>query len=446
MAVRQQKIVLISTSALILAFSYVIASLWWGIFIFLVPLYFCVLKYPVNPIKDGLLWGTLFWTIQYYGIINVLYEKAEGEWRLLAGLLLIVYSTLYVMLWFWAATKTAQLYNNTYWLLLCWAIATFAYFYWVRYYMFFIFTQNIGYPFGYPTLLLAQCPQTLRLLAIFGSHVFLLLIIASNGLAAQALYYSSYKSFLLATMLLVPFGAGFVYKPKYKKPACLNQLGYLSPPNTNDAGECADIINEKITELIIRQPTVRTVMMPESAYPYYLNQHPRVLELWGSNALFNGLRLLIGAYRMDEQGKGYNSCYNIQEGRIISFYDKSLQFPFVEYHPLPYLSIVKGLFLKNKREFSARKGTAHPFVLTDNLTLLPMLCSDLFFDLTINNKYTYPLLCAVNDNWFSISYMRNLMFLFATYKSMELNRDIVYISHTKGMWLSPSTESWHLLC
>lgn len=446
MAILVPRTALISASALVLAFSYILCTLWWGIFIFLVPLFFCVLQYTVTPVRDGLLWGVLFWTIQYYGIIYVLYEKAEGEWRLLAGLFLIIYSTIYVILWFLVATKTAKIYNNKQWALLCWGAATFAYFYWVRYHMFFIFNQNIGYCFGYPTLLLAQCPRTLVLLAMFGSHLFLALIITSACSAAQALYDHSYKKLLLAIVVLAPFGAGLVWMPTNTKPEGLPLLGYVSPNHANknmDAYEYAHAINEKITELIIRQPTVHAVVMPESAYPFYLNQHTQTLELWGTNALCDDTRLLIGAYRIDEEGKCHNSCYNIRRGRIISFYDKILQFPFVEYCPF---NVLKGLFLKNKQEFTPQRVTAHPFELTSSLSLLPVLCSDLFFDLTITGEHTYPLLFAVNDDWFTITYMRNLMFLFAAYKSMELTRDIIYVSYYKGVWLSPSTKHWPLLC
>lgn len=441
---RHRKI-LVSSSALILAASYLITFLWWTVFIFLIPLFFCALKYPIKPYKDGLVWGLLFWTIHYYGIVYVIYEKGEGEWRLLAGLFLILYSSLYVILWFAIAKRLAHLRDSSSWKVVCWIVATFFYFYWVRYYMFFIFNQKIGYSFGLPTLLLAHSPKTLVLLPTFGTNIFLLITLASGGMAALALYERSYCKLLFALAVLVPFGVGFVWQPPAEKPKALNLFGYITPISSPSPYECAVDINEKITELLIRHPSVQYVVMPESAYPFYLNEDRQALELWRTNALRNNACLLLGSYRNEKTSQGHNSFYHIQEGRIISFYDKRLQFPFIEYHPWNHCEKIKELFLKNKKEFTCSKRTAHPFILSDTLSVMPMLCSDLFFDLPLSTNNKWPIVCAVNDNWFSILYMRKLMLLFAVYKSIETSHDIIYVSYSHGVWLSPSTHCWNLL-
>ena len=73
--------VLIVLSAVLLCVAYAWPVYWcWLVFVFLIPLF--AVDRPVG-FKDGLLWGLVFYSLHLYPIAQILYDRAQGEYRLL---------------------------------------------------------------------------------------------------------------------------------------------------------------------------------------------------------------------------------------------------------------------------------------------------------------------------------------------------------------------------
>ena len=443
MTTRQAR-TLVSFSAILLAMAYVHSALLVCVFMFLIPLFCVVLDNSIEPIKDALLWGLVFWTLHYYGIIRVIYEKGEGQWRLAAGVFLILYTALYVVLWFFFSTWLTKM-RSSFCKLMVWCGTTLMYFYTVQHHIFFIFNQDFGYSFAYPTILLAHAPKTLFLLPVLGRHLYLLLIIVSSACAAYAIHIRRLLPLVGCALALLPLGAGFLNTVTHKAPAEIKLFGYAAPQERtySNAYECALIINEKITELAIRHPEVLYIVTPESAFPFFVNTCPEAISLWEHNALCDSRTLFLGGYRSSANGAFHNSLFCIQKSRITKPYDKCSLVPFIEYFPWSYAKCIRNLFLLNKNEFAKSNCAPQPLILSPTISVLPLLCSDLYFDTSLPLS-TIPILCAVNDRWFTATYMQRLMYLYAKYKCMELNRDIIYVAYSRAIWISPSTEFWPL--
>lgn len=415
------------------------------VFIFLTPIFYVVLMQKAQHwFLVGLLWGIIFWATHLVGIVMVLHERGCGPHRLLFGVGLIVYCALHAGLWFFSGHRMSLLYKtSSWWPGLCWLVTTEFYFIIVTHYMLWPFGVVMGYCFANPLLPLAQYPFLLRSLPHIGPHVLLGFLIVGQYLIAVVFYSKSKKALLCGALCFLPFVWGWFDIKNVKIPYQATKIGYISPPARQLlVWQAAEDINWRIVLLRQHSPNIHTIVMPESALPVLLNQHQNIIDLWGANALEDEITLLIGASRSDQQNE-YNSFYKIRGCRITNYYDKNFYLPFTEYCPWPwnYFNCFTNLFLKNKKGFSPKENSRVFFSLTADCVVVPQLCSDLFFEHGFEQACMprSPILFAVNDGWFSAQYMRHLMQLFAVFKAVQYNRDIIYVGHFFGVWIDKET-------
>lgn len=91
------------------------------------------------------------------------------------------------------------------------------------------------------------------------------------------------------------------------------------------------------------------VVMPETAFPYFLNEAPEVVETLKEKSFESPI--LTGALKL-ENGSVYNSSYFFKDGQM-QIFDKVVAVPFGEVNPLPkFMSkIVNNLFFNGAEDY-----------------------------------------------------------------------------------------------
>jgi len=413
----------------------------WFVFFFLIPVFWCTCigGYALS-FWQGFAWGLIFYGIHFYAFALLFIERAQGELRLLAYVFLVVYCALHAGIWFWLMQCCAAYHSNLVWRVACYSGVTTLYFMFMRCVGLWFTGHLLGYPFALPLLPLAQYPQLLYALPFLTAPGLLLFLICMQICAIVGYIKKSAVCGLLTLFFLAPFAYGWLSSAVCLVPAYVATLGYVEPPHGTNLHplDCAQAINSGIQKLMATTAETRCIIMPEAAYPFVLNEHTYATQMWCNNALLDEVFLLIGAHRTNKELL-QNSLFCVTPSSITTHYDKTKKMPFVEYLPALWnqFNFCKTLFLKEKKEFTTTQKVCRDFIkISDDLIFEPLICSDLYFDTPTRYPVRIPLLCAVNDSWFSATYMRTLMYLFAIFKAMQEQRDIVYVGHYYGIWIS----------
>ncbi|MCX5922300.1 MAG: hypothetical protein NTX86_03155 [Candidatus Dependentiae bacterium] len=432
----------ISLSALALSSAFFWSKhLFWLVFIFLVPLFYSILKKPkIVGFTYGLWWGLLFFGTHCYGIVRLILEKGHGPFRIFLGIFFVIYCALHAGLWFWGAQRLARVRAQSInWMALCWLITTMAYFYWVRHGILWPLGSYMGYCAGSPLLVLAEYSMLLQALPIIGEYGLLFALCVMQMSIVLAYIKKSWWHAGLAIMCLVPFFMGLWQSSLYDGTSYVSTLGYVAPPSRSDTLEDqAAYVNEAIYQKLANKPSVTTIIMPETSFLAPLNYHTWIGHSWAEH----DVTIAVGSARVIENDEGvqnFTSYFIIKHGRIVQWYDKKNLCPFTEFIPSIFkkFSCCRALFLNECNDYCVSEQSDR-LELSPTLTAVPRLCSDIFIgnDHMRNEQEDLPLLVAINDTWFSAVYMRRLMYLFAIFESVRLQRDTIFASHSTGFWIS----------
>jgi len=409
-----------------------------GVFIFLIPIYFISLcnSYPLNFSK-GIFWGMCFWIVHLFWMVH-LFGVAAYTLPLIVGFVVPINYILTAGLWFWLAKVLIRLVkkNTPLWIGASWIIATFGYFYWVRYCSFLPLGLFMGNPFGSPLLPLAQAPILLATLPILGEHILSMLLFISQWFIAETLYRKKISYLGLAICCLFPFVVGSLQGPlNIEIPPYVDSLGFVKPPLVKDPIKLAQAIDNQISHLIRNHPRVNTVLMPETSYPGAINESPYIIQLLAREVFKSNLNLIIGAQRSDEKKKKYNTIYWIKNDKTITYYDKNVRMPFTEYMPFPWNKIIN---FDIKDEVTDNEITRPLLKVNSNFTCIPSICSEIYFSSSSHPEVDkkIPLLVTVKEVWTPEYYLHYLMFLFAIFKAIQIQRDIIYVGYVHAYWIS----------
>jgi len=414
----------------------------WFVFIFLIPVFYLVANKQIcYTFCEGLLWGIIFFSLHMYGLLCVILERAQGQGGLFAFSALVLYCSVYAGVWFWLASLCATLFYKGTYRLLPWIAMTFVFFFVVNHSIFFIFGCVEGYPLALPLLPLACYPQWLRLMPTVGTTILFLILLFFTYFFS--LFLVEYKLYFLigAAFCFLPFSIGWLLpKSNVMIPEYVHQIAAISPPHCDkNPLDAAQEITYHLIDCCELNPEATIFIMPESTFPFPLNEYLYVLKMWSQNVLFDEKILVLGAHRC-ENNKYYNTLYCIKEGRITQLYDKTHVIPFTESLP-PFFknhSFFKNLFLNHKKEFTRSKKQRTILSITKDLKVVPYICSELFF--SSQKEADASILCIINDSWFSAVYMRHLLFLAACYKALEWQQPILYVSYYYAHYLEPNGQ------
>jgi apolipoprotein N-acyltransferase len=181
-----------------------------------------------------------------------------------------------------------------------------------------------------------------------------------------------------------------------------------------------------LTEAANKHPDKRVFVLPESTFPFPLENNSYALKMWTDNALKEDKVLVIGGYRSEEQ-KLFNTMYIVKNNRIIFYYDKTHLVPFFEEKKnLPKL-FKKGnsLFLSKRNSFIRSKNPCRTCFLED-ISFKPLICSEVFWKLP---KKGNQFLVLANDFYFSFSYFPRVMKRLAQMNTYKQASNLVYCSY-----------------
>jgi len=283
---------------------------------------------------------------------------------------------------------------------------------------------------------LAAKPEWLQAVFIFTPYGLLAVLLSAQSAVAYSVAYKNKRALVIAAACFVPFAAGWMMQHEDVVPEYLAQCVYVPPPRERvHPIDCAQAIDEKIERACASKPNARMLLMPESTYPFPLNENNHAIQMW-SLTLGDDRSLILGTH-WQEGDDFYNCLCCVNDSRIIHRYVKNHLFWFTEYIPFPWSNCawIRNLFLKNKQGFSSTEKSGGGSHELPGFSCRFAICSELFFNAYARGPE--PLLAMVHDAWFSARYLRDLMFLYARFAAMAKNQEIIYIAHERGVWIGP---------
>lgn len=433
-----KKLFLLGLSAILLNFSFFYpAYCCWFVYIFLVPILYGVLNRYHVSFYEGLFWGAIYFSLHWHAYIHISLTQEAWLGCLSVYFFLVVYCSFHVGCWFFLASRLARVGAwNRYWVLFSWILSTIGYFYIEKNFIFWIFGIACGYPLGWPLVPLAYYPWLLSLLFFCGEYVIFIFLLIINAIGALFLSEMKFCYFIFGIIFFIPFCIGKLNGFYFDKSPCLVAplLGYAVPSRRgSNPLDIAQDIGYAVTSCLAKKKDAQIIVMPESSYPFSLNEHPEMIHLWADIMVSEEVYLILGAHRSIHD-KAYNCLYCIKNRRIIFYYDKKKLVPLTEYIPthLKKLPGVADLFLKNKIHFEPRDNkSASTMLQIGNITIVPSICSEFFWGYPLSKKGDI-IMCIVNDTWFN-SNMRALLCLYARYRALCEKRMIIYVSHYYGI-------------
>ncbi|KKQ49452.1 MAG: hypothetical protein US69_C0005G0010 [candidate division TM6 bacterium GW2011_GWF2_38_10] len=195
-----------------------------------------------------------------------------------------------------------------------------------------------------------------------------------------------------------------------------------------------------------RQPCM--LVAPESFYPFCITRYPELVELWGG-ALDDEALLVIGAHVVQED-KQYQAAVVMQKGLINKVYVKHHAVSFVEALPprLQKYAWIASWFVSDKVQWlHAGKGLLKEpgIVLDGDHYIMPFICSEFFFKCNSFKVWRHGMnfahdkkmcmMVLINDSWFC-GYFKELLRRYAQFMALFTGVPVVYVGHTKLMWLA----------
>lgn len=442
-----QYISLICSALLLNAALFWPSHCWVALFIFLVPLIICFIKYDWRPTAiQGFIWGILFFGLHWIAIAELLIQHAQTKQGIAFGcyLFLVLYTSLYSAAWFILVTASKRVSSNYYLSMLIFILSSYLYFYTIYYHAFFIFGVHTGYSLGF-ILLPLMATKYGRLLFVFsGTTGAMLLIITGNVLLAHIVLVRK-KIFIIGTSIsiaLITLASIMHKKEQNNINMSHNSFAYVKPVQEETSRSVLQKTITAIQNIKIKQPEATLIVMPETTFSFEMNHFS--IKMLQEN-LDETTNLLFGCYYRQK-----NSILCVNNERIIFTYEKTTYHPFSEtlYWPWNFFK-EKGwlphLFLCGKENILASDNKSNTwFIDIDNKQnlIFPAICSDLFFNTQAKiNKESDYIFFICNDSWFSYHYFRNLMSLYAVYIAVENRIPIIYVSHTCAAFINAKGES-----
>lgn len=394
-----------------------------------------------------------------HALIYMLVQQAPLISACVVSTLLILYSCLVSACWFagaaWCARHVAS------WRRLClWVFATNLYIYVVDTLFFRCICLPRGYVFAYPLVPLAQSDCWAEALRYVPHELLVLSLSVGSACLAQGVWQQHQRSycFIAAGIFFAPFCGGFFVHRQSSVGEYEQHCVYAQPPAYHKQMigvqplTLACAINEQICRAVRLFPHAVCILFPESTFPFALDLHDDVRQLWMDNVLWHlpDVTIVMGSHHScgidGEERK--NTLFCLQGSVICQTYDKKTRLPFAEYMPWPWSAsrLFSEFLLKNKKIFHAPDAAARQedrIYLAPNVAVSSYICSDLFFNSPRPDDQADTILWLVNDSWF-ITYWRRLMFLYARLQAQRYGRTILYIAHEFGACIRPNAPVCYL--
>ena len=276
-------------------------------------------------------------------------------------------------------------------------------------------------PFGFNWLILELpllhsffAPTTLSLALILGSLVLLKV---------------TPKWYKLSALILLAFAINTPHK-KPPSPVLLDvALPVMHIPQSQRWDKAyqqkAISLNFSYIEKAIEEGK-KLIVLPESAFPLYLNQEPFILDALRSYSYHIGI--IAGALTYEES-KVFNSSYFFNEGEM-EIAHKIILVPFGEEVPLPevLVKVINKLFFNGAQDYEKAKNP-HDFILK-NISIRSAICFEATADKLYEKSPTH-MVAISNNAWFHPSIESTLQYLLLEYYAKKYHT-VIYHSANAG--------------
>ncbi|MFA6535163.1 MAG: hypothetical protein WCS92_02835 [Candidatus Babeliales bacterium] len=406
---------------------------------------------------QGLAWGMLVFSVHFVWLLVLLLDKVKSGkcFAIFAYAFGMTYFSLTSALWFVITAFLIKKFSRYYIPQILIFFATcYGYFYLLENYALWWLGRIEGYPFLNPLIPLINFKLFIKALMFTG-------ILFSRGVGS----YNTYNSGVISNNY-AGLSAAKLDKPDYF------EFIYLKPEIVSVDQNLVSYeyqIYRKLCDLKLWERRDEhkqfIIFAPESSFPFPLNTHPGVIELW-SNVLPDNAHLLIGTqYKLNE--KICQAVCWLNKCRINNFYVKKHCVPFVEKIPHFYkkLKPIQDVFLsrvfpEGVAQFSRAKklrqqnyfefnclDSLHKNI-HDKIIFIPQICSELFFvssyklffdiaranscgskdnQQVVQSQHAY-IIFFVNDSWF-LNYFKKIMQDSVRLKSVLSGVPLIYIGH-----------------
>ena len=399
--------------------------LWPLSFLCYIPLFQIQFISMKQAAQSGLVWGLFAYGCTLSALLDVAIKMGDNSFlSYVCAITFLVYFACGSVLWFVGAFLLSAIAKNR---LIGWFIATIVYV---------VFMYEIGligltggwhgYPLMLPLVPLAQFPPLLGLLSFFGyGGLLCFLLVFQLGVA--------YKKKELIFLGLAPFIGGMLIKEK-KEPSFLHEI--IIPIAHRFKEKLPYERAQEVCQVLLKAeenfPKGMVLVLPESAFPFPLNEHLYALKMWHNNGnLFEKYLVVPSHYKKAKEDVLYNSVYVLYKGRIIVRYDKKLLVPFFEAPSWNFfLNEFHHLFLQGKEIFTPGLQKETSWLFLNQYPVGFCICSELLW----NFSHQKLVFVVVHDGYYRFLYFPHVLELLARFKSEQLQCQIVYSSWNLG-WI-----------
>lgn len=414
-------------------------QLWWLIFIFPIPLLYIVCTENLSFIH-GYVWGLIVFSLHLSGGIFIIARLAGDSWPvgLLLGIGMLLYQALYPALLFYGATKIAK-GGRPFIHLFVWTTTLAIFLFWVDQYCLWILGVAEGYPLMHPLVLFAQHSCLLLLLPMLGKQLLTLLFLLIPASVVAVLWYKNYKALLFFMSAIIPWaGCLYVGIPQAARPGWCHSIKSLPCMMHSTVAHplvTIKVIGRKLKEIVADNAKISIVIMPESAFnSTNFENVPELLQLWSCDHIGKPLHIVFGACRVQD-GHYYNTLHWVYDGVLQACFDKKHAMPITERLPsVMDNDYIRNIYFKDGVWITQSSNDRIGLLLGESIIFVPYICSELFFNHVSDDCYEgMPIIVIVNDTLLSNSYVQDLLVFLASFRAVEWQREIVYVSYGQSL-------------
>jgi len=422
--IRGSESLLVFFSALVFASSFY--GLFYGLFIFLIPLY-CLFLEKKLSFFYGFIWGLTFFAFHSFDFFYVVFEQGYGYFRLLYPTLFVVYCALYPGFWFLILKKLQGWYQKDQEFI--WIVVTFLYFVSIDKALLFPFGKIEGLPLCFVLLPLFYKPVLAQLIGMFGKWPVVLGLIIISAVAIEG--YSKKIWQLVGIFLLLLFLFSLISNKSEQLPAWFDKVISITFKPTATMQERLNIMTQKLS-----QEQGKLLIFPESCVPFCNDTEHYGVSFLQQHLLQDSL-CIFGMHTKKTE-KLYNSFIFCDVSRIIVSYEKTHLIPFFEYNPFYFFQygFYFDFFLHKKKPFTVSKNSPIPVKYNQIGPFLPVICSELFWDKQRRKYPRIPLICIANDSYFTGFGYLQFMVLAAQLVALSEQRSIIYSSWSGAYFIN----------
>jgi apolipoprotein N-acyltransferase len=438
-------IIYLILSAILYAIPFLFSDfLWWLIFAFPFPLFIAVCKKQYS-FFHGYVWGLIVFALHLLGGIKIVIQLSHEYWwiGLIMSVAVVLYQALYAGLFFLFAHIFAHSFfiSSLCMRIFIWMIFLAGFIFWTDQYSMWIFGIQEGYPLMHPLILLVQQPALLRLLPIIGKQLltfFFLLVSASFTLFFHCRNFKSFSLMIMTCFFWI--GCWFIGLQSQKGLYwydSIKSLPCMVHCTGNNPEIIMHIIAKHIKTILAEDEKVNVIIMPESALNIIdLGSRPELLAILSEKNVGRPLHIIFGVCRNDKE-LYYNSLYWIDNGISRACFDKKHAMLITERLSCwMECNKIRNIYFKNSFSITQSKNDRIILPLFEEITFVPYICSELFFAELPDDQSNDPIIVIINDTLLSGIYIQKLLLLLARFKALQWQRDIVYVSYGRSLFIT----------